>query len=323
MAFQPIVDLQERRIDAYEALVRSPTGGGAAEVLAKVDAENLYRFDQACRVRAIELAASLGIDRRLSINFLPNAVYEPRACIRATLDAADRSGFPRDQLTFEIVETETIADTEHLLNITREYRRQPDAVLLDINLRDTDGPAFVSLLVKAGDCGVIIVSSLVDETDRIVGLELGADDYICKPPVVRELIARVRAVHRRASLRSYATPASMGQMIIRLGGLTLDLNGRTLSAPGGQNVKLTAAEFTALETLVAADGAPVSRDCICQAALHRPWRAEDRSVDQLIFGLRQKLSDCGLKHLISSIRGAGYRLNAVDHSATVPLTCAA
>ena len=200
---------------------------------------------------------------------------------------------------------------------------QPDAVLLDINLQDTDGPAFVSYLVKAGDCSVIIVSSLVDETDRVVGLELGADDYICKPPVMRELVARVRAVHRRASLRSYATPASMGRMIMKLGALTLDLNGRTLSVPGGKEVRLTSAEFTVLETLVAADGAAVSRDCICQAALRRPWRAEDRSVDQLIFGLRQKLSDCGGQHLISSIRGAGYRLNAVDYSAMLPLPCAA
>ncbi len=200
---------------------------------------------------------------------------------------------------------------------------QPDAVLLDINLLDTDGPTFVTHLVKSGDCGVIIVSSLVEETDRIVGLELGADDYICKPPAVRELIARVRAVNRRASLRSYATPASMGRMIIRLGALTLDLNGRTLSGSGGQNIRLTAAEFTALETLVAAESEVVSRDCISQAALRRPWRAEDRGVDQLIFGLRQKLSDCGGQQLISCTRGAGYRLTAVDHSKTVPLTCAA
>ena len=82
-------------------------------------------------MRAIELAARLGMDRQLSINFLPNAVYEPRACIRATLDAAARTGFRRDRLTFEIVETETIADTAHLLNIIGEYRRQGFKVALD------------------------------------------------------------------------------------------------------------------------------------------------------------------------------------------------
>ena len=93
--------------------------------------ENLYAFDQACRVKAIELAASLGIDRNLNINFLPNAVYEPRACIRATLDAAARTGLDPRRLTFEIVETEWISDTPHLLNIITEYRKMGFRVALD------------------------------------------------------------------------------------------------------------------------------------------------------------------------------------------------
>jgi EAL domain-containing protein (putative c-di-GMP-specific phosphodiesterase class I) len=131
MAFQPIVDLQEQRIDAFEALVRGPDGSGAGNVLAQVNAENVYAFDQACRVKAIELAARLGMDRQLSINFLPNAVYEPRACIRATLDAAARTGFRPDRLTFEIIETEAISDTKHLLNIIGEYRRQGFRIALD------------------------------------------------------------------------------------------------------------------------------------------------------------------------------------------------
>ena len=131
MAFQPVIDLQEQRIDAYEALVRSPSGGGAAEVLGKITPETVYAFDQACRVKAIELAAELGVDRQLNINFLPNAVYQPRACIRTTLDAAARTGFRPDRLTFEIVETESIADTTHLRNIITEYRRQGFKVALD------------------------------------------------------------------------------------------------------------------------------------------------------------------------------------------------
>ena len=131
MAFQPVVDLVEQRIDAYEALVRGPDGAGAAEILAQVNAENLYAFDQACRVRAIEMAASLGIDRQLNINFLPNAVYEPSACIRLTLQAASRTGFPRERLTFEIVETENINDDRHVLGIIAEYRRHGFKVALD------------------------------------------------------------------------------------------------------------------------------------------------------------------------------------------------
>jgi EAL domain-containing protein (putative c-di-GMP-specific phosphodiesterase class I) len=131
MAFQAIVDLQDARIDCYEALVRGLDGTGAGQVLAKVTPENMYAFDQACRVRAIELAARLGMDRQLSINFLPNAVYEPRACIRATLEAASRSQFDPHRLTFEIVETEAIANNAHMLNIIGEYHRQGFKVALD------------------------------------------------------------------------------------------------------------------------------------------------------------------------------------------------
>jgi EAL domain-containing protein (putative c-di-GMP-specific phosphodiesterase class I) len=131
MAFQPIVDLQEHRIDAYEALVRGASGESAAEMLKWATDDNLYAFDQACRVKAIELAVDLGIDRNLNINFLPNAVYEPRACIRATLDAAARKRFDPRRLTFEVVETEWIADTPHLLNIIKEYRKIGFRVALD------------------------------------------------------------------------------------------------------------------------------------------------------------------------------------------------
>ena len=131
MAFQPIVDIQAHRIDAFEALVRGPNGEGAGHVLGQVNKQNVYAFDQSCRVKAIELASRLGVNRQLNINFLPNAVYEPRACIRATLDAASRTGFDPRRLTFEIVETEAISDTPHLLKIIAEYRRQGFKIALD------------------------------------------------------------------------------------------------------------------------------------------------------------------------------------------------
>jgi EAL domain-containing protein (putative c-di-GMP-specific phosphodiesterase class I) len=131
MAFQPIVDLQNNRIDAYEALVRGPTGEGAGYVLGQVTPDNIYAFDQACRVKAIELAAVLNMERQLSINFLPNAVYEPRACIQTTLKAAAKTGFPRDRLTFEILESENITDTTHLLSIIKEYRKHGFKIALD------------------------------------------------------------------------------------------------------------------------------------------------------------------------------------------------
>ena len=131
MAFQPIVDIQEKRIYGYEALVRGLDGQSAQSVLSQVTPENRYAFDQSCRVLAIELAARMGLDRRLSINFMPNAVYEPKACIRATLNAADRVKFPLDLISFEILEDERISDVGHLLGIIDEYRSHGFRVALD------------------------------------------------------------------------------------------------------------------------------------------------------------------------------------------------
>jgi EAL domain-containing protein (putative c-di-GMP-specific phosphodiesterase class I) len=131
MAFQPIVDLREYRIDSHEALVRGPSGEGAGSILAQVNDENRYAFDQACRVKAIELAATLRLAGNLNINFLPNAVYEPKACIRLTLDAATRTGFPSERLTFEFTENEQIGDGKHILSIIEEYRRHRFKIALD------------------------------------------------------------------------------------------------------------------------------------------------------------------------------------------------
>ena len=124
MAFQPIVDIGDGSIFAHEALVRGVDGQGAGSVLAQVGDANRYAFDQQCRVKAIELATSLGLTGQgasLSINFMPNAVYEPRACIRLTLATAMRSGFPLDRIIFEFTEDEKL-DATHVLNILRTYR---------------------------------------------------------------------------------------------------------------------------------------------------------------------------------------------------------
>jgi EAL domain-containing protein (putative c-di-GMP-specific phosphodiesterase class I) len=125
MAFQPIVDIASQRIWGHEALVRGPNGESAASVLANITEENRYRFDQACRVKAIEAAGRLYDDEdlRLSINFMPNAVYEPAACIRTSLEAARRVGFPSERIMFEFTEDERIRDAGHIERIISEYRR--------------------------------------------------------------------------------------------------------------------------------------------------------------------------------------------------------
>lgn len=131
MAFQPIVDIQNRCVFAYEALVRGTQDEHAAWILSQVNESNRYRFDQAIRVKAIELASSLHIATRLSINFLPNAVYRPETCIRATLEAAKIYHFPIEQLIFEITEGENIEDKAHLVSIIQEYKRQGFKTAID------------------------------------------------------------------------------------------------------------------------------------------------------------------------------------------------
>lgn len=121
-AFQPIIDFQARRVFAHEALIRGIDGESAASILARVNDDNRYRFDQACRVKAVEGAAKLGIREFLSINFLPNAVYEPGACIRSTFAAAQKFNFPKERIIFEVTEGENVSDRQHLINIFREYR---------------------------------------------------------------------------------------------------------------------------------------------------------------------------------------------------------
>ena len=135
MAFQPIVDLHTRQPYAYEALVRGPNGEGALSVLSQINDTNRYRFDQACRVKAIELASRLGLhklpDCKLSINFMPNAVYRAETCIRATLEASREFSFPTDRLMFEVTEGERVEDPQHLVGIFHEYRRQGFTTAID------------------------------------------------------------------------------------------------------------------------------------------------------------------------------------------------
>ncbi|ORE90169.1 diguanylate phosphodiesterase [Aurantimonas sp. 22II-16-19i] len=133
MAFQPIVDTSASRVWGYEALVRGEAGEGAYSILSRVSDEQKYRFDQACRVKAIELAARLfpSPELHLSINFLPNAVYEPAACLRATLAAARKSDFPLGSIMFEFTESEEMTDVAHLQNIIGEYRKMGFITALD------------------------------------------------------------------------------------------------------------------------------------------------------------------------------------------------
>jgi len=121
-AFQPIINSAKRCITAYEALIRGAHGESAQNVLRQVNIANRYRFDQACRVKAVSTAVKLGLNCDLNINFYPNAVYSPELCIRTTLKAAETFGFPIKQIVFEVTEVERVEDTHHLINIIDCYR---------------------------------------------------------------------------------------------------------------------------------------------------------------------------------------------------------
>ncbi|MGD9620059.1 MAG: EAL domain-containing protein [Mycolicibacterium sp.] len=131
MAFQPIVDTLNGEVFSQEALARGLQNESAAEVFTHVNESNLYRFDQACRVKAIKLAAELGVSTHLNVNFMPNAVYRPELCIRTTLDAAQTYGFPIDRIVFEITEGEYVADVAHLRAIVTDYQQRGFQVALD------------------------------------------------------------------------------------------------------------------------------------------------------------------------------------------------
>jgi two-component system OmpR family response regulator len=187
----------------------------------------------------------------------------------------------------------------------------PDVVLVDLELPDVDGSTLIRWLKERHDCGIIVVSGSRDEATRVLSLELGADDYVTKPPSLRELVARIRAVHRRVGERmvqaANGTRKPSERATAAVGGFAVDIHARQVRDASGNLVNVTAAEFAVLVALIAANGEPVSRDRLSEIALHRPGHSEDRGVDQLIFGLRQKLSVPGdRRRFIQSVRNTGY-----------------
>jgi EAL domain-containing protein (putative c-di-GMP-specific phosphodiesterase class I) len=175
MAFQPIVNVETNRVFAYEALVRRSADEPAAAVLSQVTAENRYAFDQSCRVKAISLAAGLGLKEtgaRLSINFMPNAIYSPAACIQLTLATARQFDFPLDRLIFEITEAEQVVDREHMRGIVTEYRHWGFKMALDD--------------FGAGYCGL---SLLADLPTDIIKLDMDLTRNLHQRPAAQAIVS--------------------------------------------------------------------------------------------------------------------------------------
>jgi len=218
---------------AHEALVRGPTGESAYSILSQVNDENRYAFDQRCRTKAIEMAADLNLTdtpAMLSINFMPNAVYEPYACIRRTLMAAERFGFPPDRIIFEFNEAEKL-DAAHVLNILNTYRQigfktaiddfgsgfanlallsdfQPDIIKLDMALiRGIDNDKVRRVMVRhvtqlCKDLGITVICEGIEtQAELDVLRDFGVDlfqGYLLSKPVF-EGLGNPMAIHNEAA----------------------------------------------------------------------------------------------------------------------------
>ena len=215
MALQPIVDINSKTVFAQEALVRGKKGEPAGDVFSKVNEDNLYRFDQTCRIKAVELASKLEIDSYLSINFMPNAIYHPELCIRTTMMAAKKYNFPVNRIIFEVTEAEKVIDNEHLKDIVEHYRSigfltaiddfgagysglnlladvQTDIIKLDMALiRNIHKDRVRGIIVKAitqvcRDLDIKVIAEGIECYDEIsflidFGIELFQGFYFAKP----------------------------------------------------------------------------------------------------------------------------------------------
>jgi EAL domain-containing protein (putative c-di-GMP-specific phosphodiesterase class I) len=193
-AYQPIVDTARRTIYAHEALVRGPNGESAWSVLSQVNDDNRYRFDQACRVQAIKTAAELGMQELLSINFLPNAVYRPEACIRSTFAAARAHNFPIDRIIFEVTEGEIIDDRAHLVNIFERYREFGFKTAIDD--------------FGAGYAGLNLLADYQPDIAKIdMGLVRDIDRSLPKQAIVRGIVAICAELNVRVLAEGIETAA--------------------------------------------------------------------------------------------------------------------
>lgn len=182
-----------------------------------------------------------------------------------------------------------------------------DLVLLDIMLPGTNGLDLCRALRQKSDVPIIFISARSSETDRVVGLELGADDYLAKPFGTRELVARVRAVLRRPALgRVGSEPEAKS---IRFDGWTANLPRRELLSPSGASIELTGAEFDLLIALLDHAQRVIARDRLIELSRTRLGDSSDRSIDVLVSRLRRKLSSDGKEAPIITVRGIGYMIN--------------
>ncbi|WP_428036931.1 response regulator [Amphritea sp.] len=200
-----------------------------------------------------------------------------------------------------------VSETDHGESLVqRVLDERIDLVLLDINLPGKDGLTLTRELRAHSKVGIILVTSKGDEIDRIVGLELGADDYVTKPFTPRELLVRAKNLIWRVTDQP-GKAETRDKHLIQFEGWTLDCSKRLLESPETVSERLPEGEFKLLNALISRRGQVLSRDQLMDAIHDREWTPNDRSVDVLIGRLRRKLNDNPLDpHFILTAHGAGY-----------------
>ncbi len=203
-------------------------------------------------------------------------------------------------LTQEGFRVATAVNGRDALFLARE--EQPDLILLDIMMPEMDGYEFMRLHRRERPTPIILLTAKIEETDTLLGLELGADDYIAKPFSMRILAARIRAVLRRFNQESPAAP------VLRVGELMLDRNGRYLKV-AGQNVDLTPSEFDILAALMGSPGRAFTRLELLDRVQGDTYEGYERTIDVHIRNLRSKIEpDPRHPRYVETVYGIGYRL---------------
>lgn len=181
-------------------------------------------------------------------------------------------------------------------------RTEFDLLIVDINLDEKDGLQITREQRVRSEVGIILLTGLSDDVDKIVGLELGADDYVCKPFNRRELLARIKNLLRRTQ-----AARRLSRKVFRFEGFEFDILSRNLRSSDGEAISLTRAEFEVLNLLISRAGEVVDRDTLMNIVTHRQYDTNPRTVDVLIRRLRQKIeSDPSSPRLITTAHGEGY-----------------
>ncbi|MCW7538988.1 response regulator transcription factor [Aquabacterium sp. A7-Y] len=196
-------------------------------------------------------------------------------------------------------------DGVSFLSEFERFRDELSLCVLDVMLPDTDGFALCQQVRRRSEVPVIMLTASADETDRVVGLELGADDYIGKPFSPRELLARIKAIHRRTGLERGSPPR-----YYRFHGFVLDALERALIAPDGSSSDLTGMDYQLLKLFLDHPGEVLDRNRLAEATRGRDLGPLDRALDVQVSRLRQRLHDDGKQpSLIKTVRGIGYVLS--------------